>query len=291
MTAARYLRYPHIQGDLLTFVADDDVWLALAEGGGAWRLSAEGASVSYPRLSPDARTVAWTTNRDDASEIYVAGVDGSGYRRLTYWGDGRTRVTGWTDDGRILAISATGQPARFLTWAHAVPVTGGAAHRLEFGPAGDITAHGPVTVLLTSTQHEPAHWKRYRGGTSGRLWVRDGGAGQFTRILAGLPGQVTSPMLAGGRVVFLSDHEGTGNLYSCDLDGSGLRLAHRPRRFLRPQPQYRRHPNRLSRGRRGLGPEGPGRGAPADRGDVRVSVGGPRPAADLGRGSPGQLEL
>ena len=195
----------------------------LADGGRAWRLSAEGASVSYPRLSPDARTVAWTTTRDDASEIYVAGVDGSGYRRLTYWGDGRTRVTGWSDDGEILAISATGQPARFLTWAHAVPVTGGTPRRLEFGPAGDITAHGPVTVLLTSTQHEPAHWKRYRGGTSGRLWVRDGEAGEFTRILAGLPGQVTSPMLAGGRVVFLSDHEGTGNLYSCDLDGSGLR--------------------------------------------------------------------
>ena len=223
MTAAGYLRYPHIQGDLLTFVADDDVWLASADGGRAWRLSAEGASVSYPRLSPDARTVAWTTTRDDASEIYVAGVDGSGYRRLTYWGDGRTRVTGWSDDGEILAISATGQPARFLTWAHAVPVTGGTPRRLEFGPAGDITAHGPITVLLTSTQHEPAHWKRYRGGTSGRLWVRDGEAGEFTRILAGLPGQVTSPMLAGGRVVFLSDHEGTGNLYSCDLDGSGLR--------------------------------------------------------------------
>jgi len=35
-------------------------------------------------------------------------------------------------------------------------------------------------------------------------------------------GQFASPMLARGRLVFLSDHEGTGNLYSCQLDGSGL---------------------------------------------------------------------
>ena len=223
MTSVGYLRYPHIQGDLLTFVADDDVWLAPASGGRAWRLSAEGASVSYPRLSPDGATVAWTTTRDAASEIYLASTDGTGYRRLTWWGDGRTRVTGWNADGEILAISATGQPASFLTWAHAVPVTGAPPRRLEFGPAGDIAARGPVTVLLTSAQHEPAHWKRYRGGTSGRLWVRDGAAASFTRILPGLPGQVTSPMLAGGRIVFLSDHEGTGNLYSCALDGSGLR--------------------------------------------------------------------
>ena len=223
VTSVGYLRYPHIQGDLLTFVADDDVWLAPASGGRAWRLSAEGASVSYPRLSPDGATVAWTTTRDAASEIYLASTDGTGYRRLTWWGDGRTRVTGWNADGEILAISATGQPASFLTWAHAVPVTGAPPRRLEFGPAGDIAARGPVTVLLTSAQHEPAHWKRYRGGTSGRLWVRDGADGRFTRILPGLPGQVTSPMLAGGRIVFLSDHEGTGNLYSCALDGSGLR--------------------------------------------------------------------
>ena len=223
MTSVGYVRYPHVQGDLLTFVADDDVWLAPATGGRAWRLSAEGAPVSHPRLSPDGGAVAWTTTRDGASEIYLSSADGTGYRRLTYWGDRRTRVTGWNAAGEILAISATGQPAAFLTWAHAVPVTGAPPRRLEFGPGGDVAISGPVTVLLTSTQHEPAHWKRYRGGTSGRLWIRDGEGGPFTRILPGLPGQVTSPILAGGRVVFLSDHEGTGNLYSCALDGSGLR--------------------------------------------------------------------
>jgi tricorn protease len=223
VTSAGYLRYPHIHGDLLTFVADDDVWLAPASGGRAWRLSAEGAPVSFPRLSPDGSAVAWASSRDGTHEIYLAEVDGGGHRRLTYWGDPRTRVAGWSSEGEILAISATGQPASFLTWAHAVPVADAPPRRLPFGPAADIAMDGAATVLLTSTQHEPAHWKRYRGGTAGRIWVRAAGTGSFTHILPELPGQATSPMLAGGRLVFLSDHEGTGNLYSCALDGSGLR--------------------------------------------------------------------
>ena len=33
MTSAGYLRFPHVRGDLLTFVAEDDIWLAAASGG------------------------------------------------------------------------------------------------------------------------------------------------------------------------------------------------------------------------------------------------------------------
>jgi Tricorn protease PDZ domain len=50
--AAGYLRYPHIRGDLLTFVAGDDIWLAPASGGRAWRLSADDVPASSPLEAP-----------------------------------------------------------------------------------------------------------------------------------------------------------------------------------------------------------------------------------------------
>ena len=103
------------------------------------------------------------------------------------------------------------------------------------------TAAGAGVVgLLTGTWgvfgDDPAHWKRYRGGTAGRLWTgpataivsgAPGAAGRvpgpFRRVLADLPTQFASPMIVGGRLAFISDHEGTGNVYSCALDGSDLR--------------------------------------------------------------------
>ena len=96
MTSSGYLRYPHIHGDLLVFASEDDIWLAPADGGRAWRLSADSAQVSYPRFSRDGARIAWTSWRDGNPEVRTADPDGSAAGRLTYWGDAKTRVTGWT---------------------------------------------------------------------------------------------------------------------------------------------------------------------------------------------------
>ncbi|MGV9773982.1 S41 family peptidase [Streptosporangium sp. NPDC003464] len=221
MVSGFYLRFPHISRDTLTFVADDDVWAAPAEGGRAWRLSSDRAPAGHPRLSPDAAKVAWTSVRDGAPEVFLADLESGSAERLTYWGDRRTRTRGWTPDGEILAISAAGQPFASRTWAYTLGE--GRAERLPYGPVTDLAVTEDAVALLTaSLARDPATWKRYRGGTAGRLWVQQAG-GDFTRLLAEVKGHFASPMLVGGRLVFLSDHEGVGNLYSCALDGTGLR--------------------------------------------------------------------
>jgi tricorn protease len=224
VTSAGYLRFPHLQGDLLTFAADDDVWLAPLAGGRAWRVSSDRAPVNHPRLSRDGSLLAWTSARDGAPEIRVCELDSGLARRLSYWGDDGTRVAGWTPGGEIIALTAAGQPFSRYAHAYTLPPAGGAPRRQAFGPVADLAMEPAGTALLSGTWgRDPAYWKRYRGGTSGRLWVRPAGAAEFSRVLAGLAGQFGSPMLVEGRLVFLSDHEGTGNLYSCEPDGSGLR--------------------------------------------------------------------
>ncbi len=223
MTSSGYLRYPHIHGDLIVFASEDDIWLAPADGGRAWRLSADRAQVSYPRFSHDGTRIAWTSWQDGNPEVYTADTEGNDAGRLTYWSDARTRVTGWTKAGEVLAVSATGQPETYLTWAYAVPLEGSPPRRLPFGPVVDLALEQAGTALLTGRMNnEMAYWKRYRGGTRGRLWTATAADPLFTRVLADLDGQLASPMLIAGRLFFLSDHEGTGNIYSCALDGSGI---------------------------------------------------------------------
>src|SRR5215469_13977279 len=167
-----YFRYPHVHGDDIAFTAEDDIWLAPVAGGRAWKLSADGASVSYPRFSPDGSKVAWTSWRDRDPEVYVVSTEGSAPVRLTYWGDWQTRTIGWAGENEVLAVSAVGQPARQFSWAYAVPLDG-PPRRLPYGPVADLSpGDGSATALLTGrVDREPAFWKRYRGGRTGRLWT------------------------------------------------------------------------------------------------------------------------
>ncbi|WP_033820815.1 S41 family peptidase, partial [Kitasatospora sp. MBT63] len=217
-----YLRHPHLHGDLVTFVADDDIWLAPVDGGRAWRLTADQVPVSRPRFSPDGRLVAFASTRDGAPEIHVAPVDGGPARRLTHWGSPFTALRGWTADGRPVATTTAGQATIRRSWAFALELDGGEPTRLPYGPIGGLAFEpgGERALLLSAISREPGWWKRYRGGTAGKLWI---GAQEFERLHQELDGNIESPMWVGERVAFLSDHEGSGQLYSSLPDGSDLR--------------------------------------------------------------------
>ncbi|MFF7715798.1 S41 family peptidase [Streptomyces sp. NPDC007988] len=222
-----YLRFPHLHDDLLCFAAEDDLWIAPLVPAGrspgrAWRLTVDRTRIGHPRFSPDGSLIAYTTWRSLDPEIHLAPVDGGPARRLSYWGSTDTRVCGWDPDGNILAVSSHGQPFSYFSWAYKVPTDGDPGKRLPWGPVADIavadTGGQHRTLLLTGKPpHEPAGWKRYRGGAMGRLYLHG------ERLLADIDGHLDSPMFVDGRIAFLSDHEGVGNLYSCLPDGTDLR--------------------------------------------------------------------
>jgi len=228
MTSSSYLRFPHVHGNLVTFVAEDDVWIAPLGGGRAWRVSSLQLPARNPRFTPDGKRLVWTVIQGTAPEVVTAEVDGGGYRQLTYFGHGSTKVKGFTPDGRVVVTSAFRQADSRLTHAYSLPVDGGWAEELPFGPVesvafGTVVGDERPVVLASVLSREPAWWKRYRGGTAGKLWIDADGNGEFERLVPEIDGNLSDPLWAGGRVAFLSDHEGYGNLYSVLPNGTDLR--------------------------------------------------------------------
>jgi C-terminal processing protease CtpA/Prc len=141
---------------------------------------------------------------------------GGGERRLT-WHPQFDGAVGWTPDGRKLIIhserwrgSHDVSPHIFLLdadggWPEPLPVP--RATHASFAPDGRRFAYGPN--LEFSLVHS---WKRYRGGSLGYVATFDPASKAYAELPRGNWNDVT-PMWHGDSIYFLSDRDGTMNLY------------------------------------------------------------------------------
>jgi tricorn protease len=213
-----YLRFPHIHGDQVAFIADDDVWLAPVSGGRAWRLTSDHAPATTPRFSPDGARLAYVSHKDGHPEAYVIDLSDGATRRLTWLGGTTAMVLGWDDAGRVLVASNAGAHERSLTVVRAVGLDG-VVETLRYGPAWGVAEHrGPdgarTTALVSAGYRTPAYWKRYRGGTASVLWIDRGPAGpdstaDWQRPLPDDEAGTYDPIWIGDALVFTSDRGAT----------------------------------------------------------------------------------
>ena len=107
-----YYRHPTVHGSTVVFVCEDDLWSVSLEGGVAQRLTASAGQVSFARLSPNGKMLAYTSTEEGAPEAYVMPAAGGPARRLT-WMSSLLRTVGWatccaTASSRQLDSSAEG---------------------------------------------------------------------------------------------------------------------------------------------------------------------------------------
>jgi tricorn protease len=223
MSNAGYYRCPTIHGDTVVFVCEDDLWSVGLQGGVARRLTAGRGECSTPRLSPDGSLLAFAGRDEWHPEVYVMPAGGGTAQRLTFLGAEVCTVSGWSPDGQeILFASDSGAAFLRHTEAFAVHRDGGAPRSLALGHVASIAVAPHNRIAIGRNNIDAARWKRYRGGTAGDLWIDADGTGTFRRLIS-VPGNPSWPMFVGDRVYFVSDHEGVGNLYSCAVDGAGLK--------------------------------------------------------------------
>ena len=100
----------------------------------------------------------------------------------------------------------------------------GASRPIPLAEASDGAWNEAGTALFfVRLPFQGSHTKRYRGGTVQQLWRWDGGDAEAVPLTADYPGTSRNPMTWSGRVYFLSDRDGTMNLWSMTGDGKDLR--------------------------------------------------------------------
>ena len=168
MTAG-YYRHPTISGDTIVFVSEDDLWRVDVDGGPAQRLTANPGTETFPVLSPDGASVAFTSRDEGHPEAYVMSAEGGPPRRLTFLGV-NTQAVGWSNDGgRVLVASDWRRPFPMDQHIHAISVDGSEPTLLPFGPARAISfQRGGSGVVIGRNSRDPAAGSGIAAGPRGR---------------------------------------------------------------------------------------------------------------------------
>ena len=220
--ALGYFRFPALTADAIVFTAEGDLWRVGLAGGVAQRLTTHAAEESRPAVSPDGKTLAYSAAYEGPTEVYTMPLDGGPPVRRTFEG-AAALVVGWTPGGQVLYTTrrhSTLPDAQLAT----VDLTSGETALVPLAQAseGAYDASG-ARLVFTRLPFQGSYTKRYRGGTAQNLWSFTRGAAEAVPLTADYAGTSKSPMLWQGRLYFLSDRDGTMNLWSMAEQGGDLK--------------------------------------------------------------------
>lgn len=234
LAETKLLRFPDIHGDEVVFSYGGDLWKAAASGGTAARLTAHPGQELFARFSPDGKWIAFTGQYDGDEQIYVIPSIGGTPKRLTWypasgplpprWGYDN-QVYGWTRDGKRVLFRSTrdADGGRTENTLYTVDLEGGMPVPLPMptSGAGDFSPEGK-RVVYSPLFRDFRTWKRYEGGWAQDLYLFDLKTHETERIAA-TPRTERDPMWIGDAIYFVSDRDGTLNLYAYDLASKGTR--------------------------------------------------------------------
>jgi len=227
VTHQGYYRSPAVHDDTIVFTSEGDLWTVGLGGGGARRLTTAPGTETMATLSPDGQTVAFLANYEGPAEVYTMPVTGGLPRRRTWEGD--VTPAGWTADGRLMISSRrySTLPGEKLVLIDAQ----GKRDIVQLAEAaqGAWSADGQ-TLFFTRWNKQSSSTRRYKGGWAENIWRFDGRS-EAVPLTADYAGTSAHPMVANGRIYFLSDRSGVMNVWSMNPDGGGLRQESHQRRF------------------------------------------------------------
>lgn len=209
----RLMRNPDIYGNKVVFTYASDLWLYEIGGGPARRLTSHPGLETYARFSPDGSQIAFSASYDGRTNVYVMPSEGGEPKRLTFepYGD---KVTGWTPDGKITFASTSGASWYPLSRAWMVRPTGGLPIATGILECTNMTVSPDgKKIAYNRNSSYTFNWRRYRGGTQGKVSLWDLGTETYSELPVGKEND-WEPLWVGDDIYFLSDkNQQTVNLY------------------------------------------------------------------------------
>lgn len=218
-------------GKSIAFTYKGDVYSVPSQGGEARQLTSNEAFDSKPIWTPDGKRIAFRSDREGSDDIFIMNANGGGVKRLTTSSVAEQPLAFLNDS--ILLFSANEIPARQSIQAPKLPQT----YSLNVNQPGTRPAMFLSMPMLFSSAGrdgkiiftdkkglEDAFRKHERSSGTNDIWLYDNGNfRQLTTFNGHDRNAVWAPKA--DSYYFLSEEDGTINIYAADLNGAKRKLT------------------------------------------------------------------
>ena len=228
-------------GQTIAFSYMGDIFTVPTQGGTARQLTTNAAYDAYPVWSPDGQRLAFSSSREGSLDVYVVDKNGGTPKRLTTDSGDETPLCFL--NGETVLFEATNMPtaqsilfaSRSFPQVYQVSTSGGRARLFSALPMQDLSINGRGDILYHDIKgYEDPFRKHHTSAITRDIWLqRDG---QFTKLTS-FNGEDRTPRWAadGNSYYYLSEQDGTFNVYKNTIGGQAVQLTHHknnPVRFL-----------------------------------------------------------
>ena len=227
-TDAGFPQHPAVSPDGSFIVYSDrgDLWAVPRSGGTASRLTSHPATEKRAAFSPDSSMLAFESDRDGATNIYMVPIAANGNRltpsgpitRLTT-SDRWQALSGFTSDGGAVLFHSYSDPTIFRApLLYRAPIDGGPITR-------PTNAHGRWPQMRDGTLYFSrgnAAWERpaYRGSANRDVWSMNIESGEFTRLSKARSNEGQIFPRPDGSMAILSSANGQNDIWIIPKDGT-----------------------------------------------------------------------
>ena len=229
---ARLLRFPTVGGDRIVFSYAGNLYSVGINGGKAVKLTSHVGYESFPKISPDGKTIAFTAQYDGNTEVYTMPIEGGEPVRVTYSAlvsrdqigermGPNNIVMGWTPDGNKIVYRSKQYNFSGLRGRLCLVDAEGGVPEIIPTSEGGFCSFSPDGKHLAMNRmfREFRTWKYYRGGQADDIWINTVGTSELEKITDN-DAQDIFPMWVGDKIYYLSDRDRTMNLFVYNtLDG------------------------------------------------------------------------
>ncbi|MCQ2238839.1 MAG: S41 family peptidase [Bacteroidaceae bacterium] len=236
-------------GNTIAFYYKGDIYSVSVNGGDARQLTTNSAYDTTPVWSPDGTKIAFTSDREGVSEVYVMDARGGVPTRLTNVQSNKKLIC-WKDNQTILFQSVIRPsttdmefPGGRWNQVYSISLQGGRPQMVSSMPMENISIGQDGTWLYNDWKGYEDEWRKHHTSSITRdIWQYNPQANTYTKLTS-FEGEDRDPVWGEGNTYYyLSEKSGSMNVYKGEI-GSAAST---------PVTQFTTHPVRfLSRSNNG----------------------------------------